>query len=187
MRTLLILLVLGFASPAPACRLAQFDPSRWSDSLSLLNKLIRATPESSPEHPELHYQKALMYLEHARWLGQSDPQWAKYLDECVASLRFVMRRFPRYRDMDTIYQVLIVAHLERGQEQAALRVFGQMRKRFPRSFAMPYAWYTLGNHYLETQNWRRAARYFRKLERYPTFKHHRQAWLKAAAAEAQYK
>lgn len=165
--------------------------AKWQESFNLLKKLIDATPNSSPEKPELYYRMSEMFWERAssrtirafdeeerclsaargksaenrceakRKQGEAEAQADR--DQAIKIYRAIVKNFPNYPKLDGVLFALGYNYLRKGEAEGAKKIFAALIRRYPKSRHMPNTLLQLGEIYFEDGDVQAARKFYGKV------------------------
>jgi TolA-binding protein len=165
--------------------------AKWRESFNLLKKLIDATPNSSPEKPELYYRMSEMFWERAssrtirafdeeerclsaargesaqnrcvakRKQGEAEAQADR--DQAIKIYRAIVQNFPNYPKLDGVLFALGYNYLRKGEAEGAKKIFAALIRRYPKSPYMPDTLLNLGEIYFEDGDVQAARKFYGKV------------------------
>lgn len=165
--------------------------AKWREAFDLLRKLIEATPDSSPEKPELYYRMSEMFWERAsareirafdeeekclkaargesadeRCLAQRKQGEAaaqKDRDQAIKIYRAIVKNFPNYPRLDEVLFALGFNYMRKGETDGAKKIFAALIRRYPKSRKMPDTLLNLGEIYFENGEVESARKFYGKV------------------------
>jgi tetratricopeptide (TPR) repeat protein len=156
--------------PQPAARPSAITQAQ----LDVLDKLIAATPDESPEKADLLFRRAVMYLDLAQsYAAVATPEAQQKAERWrLAGIKALLElvdnpRFAAYSRIDEVEFLLADTLTRVHKEDAARKFFKRLIVDHPTSRFIPNAFLSFGEYYFLQSDCENALKFYDKVMQYP--------------------
>ncbi len=169
--------------------------AKRDEAIRTLKEIIRSTSPDDPQLPEYLFRLSEQYWSKAhfynlRAYGYDDEIWAtektdpgrceqlkrlkqedlrrseQYRDKAIEVYKQIIRRFPSYSKLDHVLFYLGFNYKEKGDREAAQKIFTLLIKKYPRSKFIPDTLFSFGEFFFDIDQVEPALRFYEKASKY---------------------